>query len=309
MVSMKIAIIGRTEILYDTVRMLVSCGHTITCIVTAKETPEYKKTSADFNSLAIELGVPFSCTSLIESQYELLKETCSDVAVSVNYSGIIPSSITSLFRFGILNSHGGDLPRYRGNACQAWAILNGEERIGLCVHRMIGGELDSGDILAREFLSIDNSTKVTQVWAWMNNRVPALFVEAINKLSTNPDYILESQSKCPQDALRCFPRIPEDGRVNWSQSALKILRLINASNKPYQGAFCSLDGVKVILWDACLAPTVGQILAVPGQVVEITETYIDVACGSGVLRIASVEINGVENVPSTWIKSIRKRFV
>lgn len=309
MVSLKIAIIGRTEILYDTVRQLVGAGHTITCIVTAKEAPEYTKTSADFNSLAVELGVPFACTSLIESQHELLKETFSDIAVSVNYSGVIPSSITSLFRFGILNSHGGDLPRYRGNACQAWAILNGEDRIGLCIHRMIGGELDSGDILAREFISIDNSTKVTQVWAWMNDRVPALFVDAVNKLSADPYYILESQSKCPGDALRCFPRIPEDGRVNWSESALQILRLINASNKPYQGAFCSLDGVKVILWDACLPPTEGQILAVPGQVVEINESYIDVACGCGVLRINSVEINGVEDVPSIWIKSIRKRFV
>ena len=38
--------------------------------------------------------------------------------------------------------------RYRGNACQAWAILNGE-KISLCIHKMIGGELDSGDIITR----------------------------------------------------------------------------------------------------------------------------------------------------------------
>ena len=29
---------------------------------------------------------------------------------------------------GILNAHGGDLSKYRGNACQAWAILNGEKK-------------------------------------------------------------------------------------------------------------------------------------------------------------------------------------
>ena len=36
--------------------------------------------------------------------------------------------VIDFFELGILNAHGGDLPRYRGNACQAWAIINGEER-------------------------------------------------------------------------------------------------------------------------------------------------------------------------------------
>ena len=58
------------------------------------------------------------------------------------------------------NAHGGDLPRYRGNACQAWAIINGENKIGLCIHKMIGGELDISDIIARDFLKIDLGTKL-----------------------------------------------------------------------------------------------------------------------------------------------------
>ena len=38
------------------------------------------------------------------------------------------NKVISIFTLGILNAHGGDLPRYRGNACQAWAIINGEEK-------------------------------------------------------------------------------------------------------------------------------------------------------------------------------------
>ena len=121
---MKIAIIGRTEVLYDTIGLLLEGGHTITCIITNKEAPEYTKTSADYES------------------------------------------------------HGGDLPRYRGNACQAWAILNGEDRIGLCIHRMIGDELDSGDIIARDYFSIDQTTKVTKAWEWLHKKIPELFLEA-----------------------------------------------------------------------------------------------------------------------------------
>ena len=189
---MKVAIIGRTEILYDTVKLIIQLGHTITCIVTNKEAPEYTKTASDFKSLASDLSVPFVSTAQIAVAQEMLESSKSDIAVSFNYSGVIPSLITDIFPLGILNAHGGDLPRYRGNACQAWAILNGETRIGLCIHRMIGGELDSGDIIARDYLNIDETTKVTQAWEWLNERIPALFLDAIKSLSIDQDYILEN---------------------------------------------------------------------------------------------------------------------
>ena len=53
------------------------------------------------------------------------------------------------------------------------------------------------------------------------------------------NYFLERQSKNPIHSLRCFPRTPEDGRISWDSPAIDILRLINASNKPYSGAYCS----------------------------------------------------------------------
>jgi methionyl-tRNA formyltransferase len=305
---MRVAIIGRTEILYDTAEFLRAAGHTITCILTAKEAPEYTKTPVDFERLASTLRVPFVNSARIESQSRMLRESKSDVAVSINYSGIIPKSITDLFPLGILNAHGGDLPRYRGNACQAWAILNGEDKIGLCIHRMIGGELDSGDIIGRDYFKVSNATKVTQVWDWMNKRTPTLFLEAIVKLTENPSYILESQSKNPLDTLRCYPRRPEDGCLNWQQSAFQILRLINASNKPYSGAFCQYEGKHFIIWDAELVSEFENLCAVPGQVTMVGRGFIDVACGKGKIRILLAEYDGHVSTPDFWIKSIRKRL-
>jgi methionyl-tRNA formyltransferase len=76
----------------------------------------------------------------------LLRASRSDIAVSINYTGVLPQGVIDLFPIGVLNAHGGDLPRYRGKACQAWAIINRESRIGLCIQKMIGGELDSGEV-------------------------------------------------------------------------------------------------------------------------------------------------------------------
>ena len=305
---MKIAIIGRTELLYDTALTLHAAGHKIVCILTAKEAPEYTRTAADFKALAGSWQIPFNQGGDISKHADFLKSGQADIAVSINYTGIVPQSVIDLFPLGVLNAHGGDLPRYRGNACQAWAILNGEESIGLCIHKMIGGELDSGDIIARDYLPINHTTKVTRVWEWMSVRTPELMLEAVQMLNANSVYVLEQQSKDPKQALRCYPRKPEDGRIDWTKPAIDVLRLINASNKPYTGAFCVVEGEKLTIWDAELVADDEVFCAVPGQVTKIGNGYIDVACVQGKIRLLSVEYGDRIIIPDKIIKSIRMRL-
>lgn len=305
---LRVAIIGRTEILYDSALALRQAGFEVVCILTAKEAPEYERTAADFKALAQAWGVPFEQGPKITDHVEFLRASQADIGVSINYTGVIPQFVIDIFPLGVLNAHGGDLPRYRGNACQAWAILNGESRIGLCIHRMIGGELDSGDIVARDYLPIDHTTKVTIAWRWMIERSPALMLQAVQELSRDPRYVLERQSRDPKDALRCYPRRPEDGRIDWRRPALDVLRLINACNKPYAGAFCDFEGRQLIIWDAELVNDDEVFCAVPGQITELGEFVVDVACGTGKIRIMAAEIEGLSDVPRAWIGSIRKRL-
>ena len=62
---MKIAIIGRTETLYNTAELIIKRGHEIVCIITAKEAPEYLKTREDFAKLVELIRVTFASTSQI----------------------------------------------------------------------------------------------------------------------------------------------------------------------------------------------------------------------------------------------------
>ncbi len=306
---MNIALIGRSEILYEIALLLKNKGNDIVGIVTAKEAPEYICTIEDFKILANDLKIPCEYSGKINDKAQFLSSLKADIAVSVNYTRIIPQSIIDLFPLGVLNAHGGDLPRYRGNACQAWAIINGEDKIGLCIHKMIGGELDSGDIISRDYLNIDHNTKITKVWEWMKARTPILMSEAISNLESNPSYFLEQQSKDPKDTLRCYPRKPEDGRIDWSQNPLSILRLINASNKPYSGAFCIFEDEKLIVWDAEIIEDKEIFSAVHGQVLKIDDGFIEVACSNGKLRLLKLEYKGKVVQPSDIIRSIRKRLL
>jgi UDP-4-amino-4-deoxy-L-arabinose formyltransferase/UDP-glucuronic acid dehydrogenase (UDP-4-keto-hexauronic acid decarboxylating) len=306
---MQVAIIGRSEIMYDTALLLQDQGHEIALIVTSKEAPDYARTADDFRHLADSLGCPFIRTTRITGQIEVIRALPKiDIAASVNYAGVIPQDVVDCFELGILNAHGGDLPRYRGNACQAWAILNGEDKIGLCIHRMVGGELDSGDIVAREYHSVSIDTKVTEIWHWMQQRTPHLIGQAMSRLAENPAFALEQQSLDPAQTLRCYPRRPEDGRLDWRRDAVDMLRLINASNKPYTGAFCELEGKRLIIWDAELVGDGEIYLAVPGQITEIGSGWVRVATGSGKLQINRVEVDGAVTSPDRLVTSLRTRL-
>lgn len=309
---MKIAIIGRTRFLLDIAKDLSQKGYEIPIVITAKEAPEYDVTREDFKDFAKSINAKFISSAKINSDEikSLFKKVGNlDLGVSINYSGIIPQETMDYFKIGILNAHGGDLPRYRGNACQAWAIINGENRIGTCIHKMIGGELDNGDIITKDYFPININTRVGNYHDWADIRVPELMLDAVEKLKNNPNYILETQSKDPKDALRCYPRRPEDGKINWSKSNIEILRLINACSEPYSGAFCEFEEKKMIIWRAELYDDGEVYLAINGQVSEIkADGSIIIITGNGKIKITEVEVDGIRNKPSIFINSIRKRL-
>jgi len=309
---MRIAIIGRSQLLYDTAKLLHDAGYNIALIVTAKEAPEYTKTSKDFEKFANEVNAVYIYTpkiNLEEYVVQIKALGVIELAVSINYTGVISQEVIDIFPLGILNAHAGDLPRYRGNAPLAWAIINGEKRAGLCIHKMIGSELDSGNILAKDYSDINENTRVFDLFNWIENKIPELIFSAINKLKEDPKFIGEQQSKDHKDALRCYPRLPEDGKIDWHETNINVLRLINASSEPFSGSFCYYKNLQLKVWKAELVHSNEKFLAVPGQVCKInSDKSIDVATGNGMIRILEIEYENQRTVPTHLIKSIRSRF-
>ena len=305
---MKIAIIGRSEYLYETVKLLLKNKFIIPIIITSKEAPEYKKTLKDFKKLAKKINARFIYSKDIHKNINEIKSENCKIAISCNHTSVISKKIIDLFPLGILNAHGGDLPKYRGNACQAWAILNGEKKIGLCVHSMLGGQLDSGKIISREYMNININTKITDCIDWMSDQIPNLFLKSIRKLKKNKNFFLKKNHNKHKSAFRCYPRIPEDGKINWSRSNNEILRVINASNKPYSGAYCFYKNKKLIVWDAELFDDNEKYLSECGQISAIQKNSIIVITGNGKLKIKKIEYQRYIGEPTKKIKSIRFRL-
>ncbi len=310
---MRVIVIGRTEILYETIELLIAKGHTVPLIITCKEAPEYTRGISDFMTLADKIGSGFLQTAKVNDAEVVrsIKSMQPDICVSVNYSGIFSQEVIDIFPHGILNAHGGDLPRFRGNACQAWAILNGEKKCGLCVYKMKGDILDAGKIILREYLDIDEATTVGMIWKWMSRQIPGMFLEAINLLNEKPEFFIEDSTESKIPAIRCYPRLPEDGLINWGNKNIDIVRLVNATSEPYGGAFTFYENKRIIIWKAVIKVDEEAFLGVPGQVAAINDDgTIDVICGYGKINIQHIETpDGVRCLPTLIIKSTRKRFV
>lgn len=312
---MNIAIIGRGDILFNCALELIEKNYNISLIITSKEAPEYNKKANDFKELANKIHATFLNTpkinqDLIISKIKSLKKI--DLAVSINYTGILNNKVISCFKHGVLNAHGGDLPRFRGNACHAWAIINKEKRVALCIHKMIGGELDSGNIIEREYLNINLNTRIGVIFDWMDKITPRMMLKAVNSIQVNPNSFLESQSQDKNDSLRCYPRTPEDGKINWNNPSESILRLINASSEPFSGAYCLFKSSNLIIWRASLVKEKENYLAVPGQISKIRKDgFVEVICGSAkkiLIKEVTYKQQRTSN-PASVIKSIRTRLI
>ena len=307
MSHLSVIAIGRSRYLYDGIKYLVSKGFIFKAIVTDDAYDEYDIKVSDFEILAKEINSEFFKTSNVNNDelISIIKSNQIKVAISANWKYIISQQFTSLFEYGILNFHLGSLPDYKGNATVNWTIINGEKFIYGNIHKM-DNELDSGDIIVRKKISINNDTYIGEILQQAEKEVPILFYDALMKIINDPTYY---DLKGSSEGLRCYPRLPEDSQIDWNCSVEEIHRLIRASSHPYSGAYTFLEGEKVTIWKANIVVN-KDFLAIPGHIVEVNKlnSTILVACKNGLLEINDLEINGEIKSSNSHVKSIRSRF-
>ena len=311
---MKIAVLGRTGILLSAARVLVDAGYSVPYVATAKASDFYQTSAEDFRKFATSIGARFHVGSGLDGPETLaaIQAANADLAISMNWPIVIPANVRACFPAGIFNAHPGDLPRYRGNACPNWAILHGERRIAVCIHRMTD-ELDAGPIAVREYLNLAESDDIGTVYEWLERVVPASFLK-LAKLASIGALILTDQSTNPVHSLRCYPRRPEDSRIDWAQDSESIHRLIRASSRPMLGAFSYLEGNRLVrIWRAERWNHRTPFLAIPGQIAgQVEGDPLVITGGGGMLRLTDAEIeDGPTRTQAKKIilSSLRNRLV
>jgi methionyl-tRNA formyltransferase len=200
---------------------------------------------------------------------------------------MIGTKILGLPRLGAWNLHGSLLPRYRGRAPINWAVLHGEPRIGMTLHRMVKGA-DAGAIVDQDGVDIDPRDTAEQAFRKVlpcARRVVARQIDAL---------LAGTARETPQDETQATyfgGRKPEDGRIVWTQRSGQIFNLIRAVTDPYPGAFVDVGGARLMVWwaEPATAATrdrrgaAGEILSVAPLVV---------ATADGALELTRTEWRG-----------------
>ena len=157
-----------------------------------------------------------------------LRRVAPDLLVVVAYGQIIPASVLSIPRLGAVNVHASLLPRHRGAAPVAHAILSGDRETGVTIMRM-DEKLDHGPILAVRKTGIgagEDAAALTRRLAVMGAE---LLVETLERL----DQITPVEQD--HDRATLAPRLRrEDGELDWNVDPAEIDRRVRGLH-PWPG--------------------------------------------------------------------------
>ena len=222
-----------------------------------------------------------------------LAEWRPDVVVVVAFGQILSQGVLDLPAHGFLNVHASLLPRWRGAAPVAAAILAGDEVTGVTIMKMDAG-LDTGPILAqrREPIGADDTRAV------LTERLSYVGAELL--VETLPEYIsgeLRPLSQADGEATFADQLRKEDGQLDWSRTAVELDRKIRAFT-PWPGTFTFWEGRRLKVLEASPLselvdrPREGQAGGPPpGTVVEVNGGAA-VVTGAGALRLERVQLAG-----------------
>ena len=216
-----------------------------------------------------------------------------DAMVVAAYGLILPQWVLDAPRLGCLNIHASLLPRWRGAAPIHRAIEAGDTETGVTLMQMDAG-LDTGAMLLREAVPIteDDST------ARLHDRLAAL----------GGRLVVDALRLALEGALRPVPQPAagvtyahkiekHEAPVDWRQDAATIARRIRAFD-PFPGATGTLGGETVKFWRAQALPDAAPASPSPGTVLAVASEGIDVAAGSGVVRLTELQGAGGKRLPA-----------
>ena len=285
----RILFFGYSEVGHDCLSLLLERGDNVVALITHEDNPHEKiwfKTPA---VAAREKDIPVLTPESVNNPEwrEQLAALAPDLILSVYYRHMIGTKILALPRLGAWNMHGSLLPKYRGRAPINWAVLHGEPRLGMTLHRMVKSA-DAGAVVDQDGVDIGPRDTAEQAFRKVMpcaRRVLARQIDALLAGTAKEKVQDESQ------ANYFGGRKPEDGRIVWTQTSHQIFNLIRAVTDPYPGAFTDVGGARLMVWWAEPdSPATKGKRGAPGEILSVAPLVV--ATADGALELTRTEWRG-----------------
>jgi methionyl-tRNA formyltransferase len=241
-------------------------------------------------------GVPFSAPRI--NRPEVVAELAAfapDALLSIQYAQILKGPLFRGLGRPCLNFHFALLPRHRGVAPVAWAILSGDREAGVTLHHM-AEDIDAGDVIAQRALPIGPAETARELY----ERVSGACVELFRESHPFPPSLL--RTRLAQDESRAvYHRQGEldfgERRIDWSRPAAELQRWLRAWIFPplqYPETACGGARLLVARVGAGVGPPVP---AAPGTVVASSARGVEVAARDGSVELRELLAAGPAGAP------------
>jgi methionyl-tRNA formyltransferase len=279
---------GTPEFAAPSLRGLIGEGFEVVGVVTQPDKPQGRSREiipSPVKQIATEEEIPvFQPKNARDPELlEKLKGINPDISIVVAYGHILPQAIIDLPRLGTLNIHASLLPELRGAGPIQAAIRQGLNETGVSLMRVVPA-LDAGPVILQKETEIFDDETFGELQMRLAELGALTLIEALTLISLG-----KVKEKAQDDSRATYaPKVTRNSsRIDWSQSALEISRLIRSSD-PKPGAFTKTPKGDVKLFGP---KVMDGIQGEPGEVLKVMGELV-IACGMDALRISEVQPSG-----------------
>ncbi|PIR34738.1 MAG: methionyl-tRNA formyltransferase [Alphaproteobacteria bacterium CG11_big_fil_rev_8_21_14_0_20_44_7] len=270
---MKIIFMGTPDFAVPCLQKLISSEHEIVAVYTAAPKPAgrgKKLRASPVQIVAEENNLNIKTPKSLKT--EELPEC--DMAIVAAYGLLLPKHVLQTPKYGCLNIHPSDLPRWRGAAPIQRTIMAGDKKTAICIMQMDEG-LDTGDIVAREDLLLDDNITASELHDKCAERGAEMVLEVLADI--------DNMKPVPQsdEGVTYAAKISKDDmRVDWQKAAHEIYNQIRAVNPYFE-----YENERIKIFSA-------EIIDMQGKAGEVLDNELAVACGQRAIRILKLQKPG-----------------
>jgi methionyl-tRNA formyltransferase len=289
---MRVLFYGTPEFALPTLEALLT-RHQVVAVVTQPDRPAgrgHRLVAPPVKRRAETAGIPVMQPARLRDPGwpERLGHLEAEVAVVVAFGQILPKAVLDVPGRGSINVHASLLPRYRGAAPIAWAIIRGETETGITTFQMDPG-LDTGDMLLQEATPIGSDETAGELGARLAQLGAVVMLRTLDRLDTI--------TPTPQHhaAATLAPRLKkEDGWLHLTEAAPALAHRVRGCN-PWPGAALMTPAGRLLIWRATVVPHPSTVP--PGTLVATGPGAIAIATGEHLLLPTLVQPENRKTMP------------
>ncbi|HSL99912.1 MAG TPA: formyltransferase [Candidatus Limnocylindria bacterium] len=228
------------------IRALRENGFSVPMVFSHEDDPKENRWFGSVTDFCRDRGIPVHLPGNVNDPPwpDTIRNARPDFLFSFYYRSMLSPEILSLPRVCAMNLHGSLLPRYRGRAPVNWVLVKGETETGVTLHLMTE-KPDAGDIVGQATVPIVFEDTALTLFRKMEKASESLLSELLPRIAAGD---VPRRPNEIEKGSYFGGRKPEDGRIDWTRSAVEIYNLVRAVTRPYPGAFSFLLGEKLLVW-------------------------------------------------------------